>query len=192
MLNSFNIFELDKTCRYGILDISMFKDVPKREIEAKATRFLLAKLLNNEPHDLAYFETGKPYLKDRSEKISFSHSHDKVAVIIDETRETGIDIELIRDKVKLVAHKFINENERANSEMDRTEKLLVYWAAKETMYKIYGRKNLDFKSNLHVDPFEYDDLNGGDIIGHLRIDHFVASYQLTYKRIENYILVYSF
>ena len=190
MNNSFNIYEVGASARYGILDVSQFKNVPKRDLEAKATAFLLGKLLNDTPYQLSYYETGKPYLIERHEKISFSHSHDRVAVMVDEEKETGIDIELIRDKVKLIKHKFISEKESNDSDLDNTEKLLVYWAAKETMYKIYGRKNLDFRADLFVEPFKYNP-DGAIVYGSIKKDAFNLRCEMNFKRVDNYILVYS-
>jgi 4'-phosphopantetheinyl transferase len=44
-----------------------------------------------------------------SKHISISHSHDKLAIIVNEKEATGIDIELIRDKVLKIKHKFLSQ-----------------------------------------------------------------------------------
>ena len=38
----------------------------------------------------------------------------------------------------------------------RMEHLSVYWGAKEALYKAYGRKKLEFKQHILVEPFKYN------------------------------------
>ena len=56
-------------------------------------------------HDLYYDDFGKPHLKD-GKFISITHSHNFTGIIISETDEVGIDIEMQRDKILKIAHKF--------------------------------------------------------------------------------------
>ena len=37
----------------------------------------------------------------------------------------------------------------------RLEHLHYYWGAKEALYKCYGRRRLDFKEHILIEPFEY-------------------------------------
>jgi 4'-phosphopantetheinyl transferase len=172
----------------GILDLALFgvsgKVTTNREKEKLGTRFLLKAMLKNEAFELLYTPEKKPYLNRRNEHISISHSHDKLAIIINSKETTGIDIELIRDKVLMITHKFLNatESEFAGSDVER---LITIWAAKEAMYKVYGLKGLDFKVNLSVTPF-----NSNEIFGNINIGAANRKYALWKEKIDNYIMVY--
>lgn len=159
----------------------------KREIETKGKEYL-AKHLLGDNCIIAYDDKGKPYLSCDSRHISISHSHDKLAIIVNEKESTGIDIELIRDKVLKIKHKFLT-NEELLEANDDVEKLLIYWAAKETLYKIYGLKEVDFIAHLFVKPFTKHNL--GTIIGEINLPNFKETFGLNYQIIEDYVLVYA-
>jgi phosphopantetheinyl transferase len=108
-----------------------------------------------------------------------------LALIVNKTHNTGVDIELIRDKVKQVKHKFLNAAE-ALAAGESIEHLVRFWAAKETLYKIYGLKELDFIENLAVEDFE-----DNKIIGKITKHHFHQKQLLHWEKLGQYILVYS-
>lgn len=174
----------------GILNLKTFAGSKglqnKRDIETQGKLFLAHYLLDT--CTIEYDEKGKPFLKDDTRHISLTHSHDKLALIVNEQEATGIDIELIRDKVQNIKHKFLSAPDLLETEND-PEKMIIYWAAKETLYKIYGLKEVDFIKHLFVDPFIKN--NSGTIIGHINLENFSASYELFYKLIDNYVLVYA-
>ena len=183
------IIQINRNSRYGLLNISTIEAESKRELEAKGIRLLLKSLFNNEECTLAYYENGKPYLKSHPEHISISHSHDRLAIIVNKKESTGIDIELIRDKVFTIAHKFLKEKERADLQEGDLEKYLVYWAAKETLFKIHGERNINFKEHLCIEPFNYNEVNGL-INGEIVLPGYKKRYTLHYQKMENYMLVY--
>jgi hypothetical protein len=111
-----------------------------------------------------------------------------LAVIVNEQESTGIDIELIRDKVLKIKHKFLT-NEELLEANDDVEKLLIYWASKETLYKIYGLKEVDFIAHLFVKPFTKHNL--GTIIGEINLPNFKESFELNYQILNDYVLVYA-
>src|SRR5690606_3017475 len=134
--------------------------------------------------ELAYTNTNKPFLKNRNEHISISHSHAKLAIIVNRQEPTGIDIELIRDKVKSIQNKFLNENEITFAN-NNVETLVTLWAAKETLYKIYGLEEMEFKEHLFVEPY-----HSSSIIGRIEMKDFRKRYALMKEKIDEYILVY--
>lgn len=185
------VFNIKKGLFLGILNLKDFalvqNIVNKREIETQGKLFLIKQLID-ENCCIEYDDKGKPFLKDDSRHISLSHSHDKLAIIVNEHESTGIDIELLRDKILNIKHKFMSETELADAH-DDVDKLVLYWAAKETLYKIYGLKEVDFIKNLFVNPFTKHNL--GTIIGHIRLTDFDASFELNYQFIDNYAMVYA-
>ena len=70
--------------------------------------------------------------------------------------------------------------------------LTLYWCAKESLYKLYGKKNLRFKENLFVEPFEY--LGKGKIKAEIILDSMKSKYILRYEKIssgdKNYMFTY--
>ncbi len=70
-----------------------------------SVRHLLA-AFGYEDADLFYDENGKPHLKD-GKHISITHSFNFSAVIVSDLI-IGIDIEKQRDKITIIAHKFID------------------------------------------------------------------------------------
>lgn len=176
---------------YGIIDLKAFalsKNLQlKREIETQGKNFLINELLKK-PSKIIYDPNGKPFLKDDTMHISITHSHDKLAIILNELEKTGIDIELIRDKVIKIKHKFLAEDELLDAGI-HVEKLLVYWAAKETLFKIVSEQGINFIGDLFIKPFQYN-LEGGNITGEINLPLLKRSYHLHYQQTEDYILVY--
>ncbi|WP_410222214.1 4'-phosphopantetheinyl transferase family protein [Pedobacter sp.] len=128
----------------------------KRALHWLSTRLLLRKMLDTPDYiDCHIDEHGKPYLVNSDTSISLSHSFDYAAVIISRNKTVGIDIELIKHKIKLIKHKFLSDLELAQKQIgDNTEGLYVCWCAKEAVYKWYGKKGLEFKQHMHIKPFK--------------------------------------
>ncbi len=185
------IFNIHESLYYGLLDLKAFADQEnlssKRDIETKGRAYLLKALIDQDCI-VEYDEKGKPYLLNDSRHISVSHSHDRLAIIVNKSEPTGIDIEMIRDKVLRIKHKFLRDNELKDAE-DDVEKLLIYWAAKETLYKIYGLKEVDYIEHLLVKPFTKHNL--GTIIGEINLPGFKEIFELNYQVLEDYILVFA-
>lgn len=183
-----SIRQITPSISIGLLDLKAFSAsrhlVVKREQEKAGARFLLAGLFNGEPPELAYTEHNKPYLPGRGEHISISHSHDKLAIILNREKDTGIDIELIRDKVLAVKHKFLSDREAAFAGQD-SNTLIAIWAAKEAMYKFHGTKGLDFKTHLSVEDFD-----GSVIFGKIETEDYNKKFHLIKEQVEEYMLVY--
>ena len=104
-----NIRKIDLFVTIGILDLKGFSEtrinLQKRELEKVGTQFLLAEMLKSNDFNLEYTQYGKPFLVGKTEHISISHSYNKLAIIINTKETTGIDIELIREKVVNIQQK---------------------------------------------------------------------------------------
>ncbi|MFH6767638.1 4'-phosphopantetheinyl transferase superfamily protein [Gaetbulibacter aquiaggeris] len=107
--------------------------------------------------DLFYDENGKPHLKD-GKHISITHSFTFAAVIISESM-VGIDIEQQRDKITMIAHKFIDYefNYLTEVDVDYMKKLTAIWCVKESLYKLFATPGLSFKKHCLVIPFSIND-----------------------------------
>jgi 4'-phosphopantetheinyl transferase len=108
-------------------------------------------------HDLFYDANGKPHLKD-GKHISITHSFTFSGVIISDT-EVGIDIERQRQKIAVIAKKFVAyEFEYLDKEAsDYINKLTVLWGIKESLYKLFATPGMLFKEHFLVIPFSIID-----------------------------------
>jgi phosphopantetheinyl transferase len=105
--------------------------------------------------DLYYNSYGKPLLKD-GKHISITHSYHFSAIAIS-NNDIGIDIEMLRDKIKVIQHKFVNTDYDSLSDEDLVKQLTVIWGAKEAMYKTYPNGGLSFREHIAINPFLFKD-----------------------------------
>ena len=109
--------------------------------------------------DLFYDENGKPHLKD-GKHISITHSFIFSGVIVSD-KEVGIDIEKQREKIGVIAHKFVDyeNNYLKPTDSDYVRRLTVIWGIKESLYKLFATPGMLFKEHFLVIPFMIDDGN---------------------------------
>ena len=108
--------------------------------------------------DLFYDSNGKPHLKD-GKHISITHSFNFSAIIVSIGNMVGIDIEKQREKISIIADKFVDYefDYLNNHDSDYVNKLTVIWCAKESLYKLYATPGLSFKQHCLVMPFSLSD-----------------------------------
>lgn len=138
------------------LEFSRLK-AEQRQKEWLATRLLLKEMLGHEAI-IHHHPNGAPFLSETEKKqISISHTKDFVAIMLtDVTHIAGIDIEYRSERVRKVRSRFLNaEEEQFIDPAHETEHLLICWCAKETLYKIINRQEVDFCRHLHTQPFSY-------------------------------------
>ena len=107
--------------------------------------------------DLFYDNNGKPHLKD-GKHISITHSFTFSGVIISDV-EVGIDIEKQRDKIGIIAKKFVDYEFQYlnNDNIDYIRKLTVIWGIKESLYKLFATPGMLFREHFLVIPFMLED-----------------------------------
>jgi phosphopantetheinyl transferase len=106
--------------------------------------------------DLYYDAFGKPYLRD-GKQISITHSFHFSAVIVSDGI-VGIDLEKQRDKIAVIAHKFVDYefDYLKEAAADYVQKLTVIWCVKEALYKLFCTPGLSFKAHCLVIPFSLE------------------------------------
>ena len=115
---------------------------------------VLLKALCGEEKEIAYYSSGRPYLKDGSRYISISHTRGYVAVALHSSCEVGMDIEQYGTRVRKVASRFIRSDEESTMmEGDEVYALLLHWSAKEALFKLMGVEEVDFIRHLRIFPF---------------------------------------
>ena len=107
--------------------------------------------------DLYYDGNGKPHLKD-GKYISITHSFTFSGLIISDD-EVGIDIEKQRDKIAIIAKKFVDYefNYLDKNAADYMRRLTVIWGIKESLYKLFATPGMLFREHFLVIPFMLED-----------------------------------
>ncbi len=136
-------------------------------------------------------EFGKPYLEHSVYHISISHSEGMAAAVAS-LANNGVDIQKIVPKLESIAERVMSPEELSPlEEATRLEHLHVLWGAKECLYKGYGRKQLDFRQNILIDPFPYSP-EGGKCTGTVKKGEQEIHFDLSYRIEQNdYMLVYA-
>ncbi len=160
-----------------------------------STRILLNSIEKGLSAFLTYTPENKPFLGKSYLGISISHSHTIAGILLCKTTETGLDIELIQDRIERIANRFMHETELKSLDTGhgfapllRKEILTVYWCAKEALYKYYGKRELDFKKQIRIDSFTAGD--SGNLTGHLHTPAHTIDLTMGFEKIGNYMLVY--
>lgn len=175
------------------LDIIQSFKSDKRALHWLSTRLLLRTMLDTSEYiDCQMDEYGKPYLVNYDFHISLSHSYDYAAVMIsrDKNKKVGIDLELIKHKIKLVRNKFLTDTELAQKQIgDNINGLYVCWCAKEAIYKWHGKKELEFKRDIYIKPFKLKDK--GELKANVSLQDGIKELTVHYFKTEdNYMLGY--
>lgn len=122
-----------------------------RNLQVLASRLTIMKLMNLSNIEIIKASEGKPFLVDRDEHISLSHSGQFAAAVVSNKDATGIDIERMDERIFKIAHKFVREDERALlGDRDILGHYLI-WNIKESLFKYYGLGSVDFRKHLYVD-----------------------------------------
>ncbi|SOU86030.1 4'-phosphopantetheinyl transferase family protein [Tenacibaculum dicentrarchi] len=142
--------------------------------------------------DLIYDEFGKPHLKN-GKFISITHSFIFSAIIISDDKPVGIDIEKQRDKIVKIAPKFtpIEAYKSIANHSALVSKLTIVWGAKESLYKIYGKKKLHFLKNIYIDDFSFESNENNKTTGKILYEGITDEYQIYFLETEGFTCVYA-
>jgi 4'-phosphopantetheinyl transferase len=133
-------------------------------------------------------EFGKPRLFNHPHHISLSHSYPYVVAQIDLTHSVGIDLEQPKEKLRNIAHRVFNQDEVKDAG-DNLVKLCIYWCAKESLYKIYGKRNLLFTDHLRIMPFALS--QAGNLTGKIQLNENESIVPLKYLVMKEFVVVYT-
>lgn len=168
----------------------------KRNRELAVSHILLNYLLGYDAHiNLRKDTYGKPYLDNSKIAVSFSHSKQMVACIIDMNGQAvGIDIEIIRETIRGIAHKFYTSNDKAPLEGILAPHLV--WGGKEVLYKIYAKKELDFIDHISVNFDSENIVLGPEIAGSgsgkIHKNNYQTNHDLFFLIIGDFMTVWGF
>lgn len=165
--------------------------VPKRQLEFLASRYFMLQSFGSTSIDLIQKdEHGKPFLMDIDIELGLSHSNGQVA-LIKSYKKVGIDIEKLDRQVGRIAHKFLSEAEtKSKLKVDQQQKYLTsIWCAKEAIYKAYGKKKLEFATEMNVTLDDISDEYNG--VGILTKNETKEIYDLQFKTLDEMLLCWA-
>ena len=118
-----------------------------RQREFVATRILRHRLFGFQ--HIHYDEHGAPYIEDEG-FISISHAPSTVGIALSKDFKIGLDLEPQRNKAKKLFTKFLSDNEIEKLDVTSEEEMTTAWSLKEVLYKLAGRKQIIFKTDLLI------------------------------------------
>ena len=182
------LFRTTNLCDEDIHRLNTFKNL-NRKIESLSVRALLQQITQPNARIIYHQQSRKPYLFDGSYNISISHSHQRTSILLGKNKQVGVDLEFMSHHIEQLAHKFINNQEKVtNDPLLRRKHLYIHWCAKEALYKICDKLDINFQENLTINPFNVD--VQGDIIGVVHNNYRNEEYKMHYQFENNYVLVY--
>ncbi len=160
----------------------------KRKIEFLATRLMLKKIVG-EKTEIIYHDTGKPTIKDSHLHVSISHSASVVVVIVSNDK-SGIDVEQTNRKIDMVAKRFLSREEYfhiQNLQQSQMAKI-IYWGAKESIFKCSDYQGVHFYKQIHIHPFPIR--KEGTFSGKLIAENTTEKFKLWYFTYQNNMVVF--
>ncbi|WP_341227083.1 4'-phosphopantetheinyl transferase superfamily protein [uncultured Arcticibacterium sp.] len=160
---------------------------PRKKLEMLTSRVAIRHLANdlNISFDgVKKDEHGKPYLVNTKWEMSITHSKNFIGVIMHPHLPVGIDIEKPQTKMWRILPRLYSETE-IKAVGDNLETLSVYWSAKEALYKLYGKRGVDFVRNLRL----HESTEG--LMGEIIMPNYHKRHHILQEKIEDYILVWT-
>jgi len=167
------------------------QDQKSENLHWLASRALVNYIFPNKKTEISKDLFNKPSLKidDNEFHISITHSFEFAAIIVSKNKTVAIDIEKLDERIQRVKHKFMRDDEMQYVKKENaTEMLVTIWSAKETLYKYYGKKELDFKENLKIEPFTF--LSKFELSGLIQKENLNQKLITNAEVIDGYILTY--
>lgn len=176
----------------GLLPASVLLDenLSKITIEHLRLEFLvgrlcvqeLCKTLNIQFKSVKKDEHGKPFMEGSDWEMSLTHSKNFIAVAVHPKKPIGVDIEKPSEKLKKIMPRLFSVDENKQVEDDLI-KMSWFWSAKEALYKLYGKRGIDFKENLFLQ------LTSDDFTGKIILENYETNHIFTVEAIFDYFLV---
>ena len=133
---------------------------PVKRLQHLAGRYLLKHCIADFPfNEVTGGSREKPYLASGQYQFSVSHSGDFVGVLIDTIFQTGLDLEKKSNKPLGIRTKYLSNEEfslQEKSNLSVEDFCTVCWTVKETIFKWYGRGEVDFKQHIQIRSISVD------------------------------------
>lgn len=177
---------------------------PETQTQGSAHKLAARNLIGTEfpGHQLDFTTHGKPQLQPPTAHINHSHAGNFAILAHHPHRSVGVDIEQLRPQLQRIYPRFCNQQEQqALGPNPSLDILLLFWCAKEALYKAIGEKGTDFREHLHITSWPNSDLKPnaanaqdlpeeGEMEAHITLEGFVQTCILPYRRWDNYAAVW--
>lgn len=164
------VWKITESEDFFLQKVSVQKEIthPHKRLQHLAGRYLLQILHPDFPFELVEIAASKkPLLSNGKLHFSISHCNNFAAAIVSEDRSVGIDVELVTPKIELVKTRFLSQHELnlVSSEnfepRTKNAKLItLFWSAKESIFKWYGKGYLSFKNNMSLNELFWENEHG--------------------------------
>ncbi len=159
-----------------------------RKLEYLSVRALLLDLAQTK-EKIIYNSKRKPFLQSGSHFISISHSFHYTSILLSKNKRVGLDLEYMSHRISSIAHKFINNQEFITDDPDyKRYHLYIHWCAKEALYKICDKQDINFKYNLTITPFEFAEK--GEIEGIVTNKYGTEKFKINYFKRDKYTVAW--
>lgn len=161
----------------------------RRKTEFLSTR-ILTQILISKKAEIEYLPSRKPKLRGESSHISISHSKNIVAVLITTKHPAGIDVEQIDRHIGRAAKRYLSDKEADDVQHFEDPQIgkILYWCAKESIFKCTFHQGIQFNRQISIAPFQTFD--EGSFKGTLTTGSAIENYKLWYFRYKNNMVVY--
>jgi len=169
--------------------VESFKNY-QRKLEWLSVRTLLKEMLGKDSK-IVYGPERKPYLHNNLYNISISHSKNLTSILMSKKKRVGLDLEYMDTKILRIADKFLRPEELEN--IDKTNEiyhLYLHWCAKEALYKICDKVDINFVNNLNIESFKPKE--NGLIIGRVNNSYMNERFTMNYFSLKNYAIVWCY
>lgn len=136
---------------------------PARRRELLSWRALLYEELG--PVAISYAPYGAPMLPEGVGFIGVSHSRERVAVRYSPKAPCALDIEGAERNFQRVVQRYLTPEEQRLS--DHPAYLCIAWCAKESLYKLAQRRELELLRDLTLAAIHFDSAESGTISARL-------------------------
>jgi phosphopantetheinyl transferase len=171
------VWKITESEDFFLEKVSVQKEITHlhKRLQHLAGRYLLQMLDPDFPfHLIKIAESKKPLLSNGKLYFSISHCGDFAAAIVNENKLVGIDVELVSPKIELVKTRFLSSPELNLAAIKSVElqspdyelqtlnhKLhTLFWSAKESIFKWYGKGHLSFKNNMSLNELYFENGQG--------------------------------
>ncbi len=128
-------------------------------------------------------EHGKPKIKDQKAAISISHTPNLLAVALHLKQDIGLDLERPREQLMRIMPR-ISCPEEIHLINNNLEFATIHWSIKEALYKLYGKRKVDFKTNLLISK------TGDLYLGRINMPDQQSEHQIFIEKIlETYLIL---
>jgi 4'-phosphopantetheinyl transferase len=183
----FMLYDMIELTDEEIITLNSFRSY-NRKLEWLSVRVLLAGMTGPEIK-IYYNGNRKPFLTDQSYHISISHSNKLTSILISRKHRVGLDLEYISTKIASLAGKFLTDSEvEAINRKCRKYHVYIYWCAKEALYKICDKQNINFRDDIFIYPFDPNEK--GILRGKVQNDTIQEEFTLHYFKYQNYSIVW--